>query len=53
MKKTSVPKRILCVDVGGTGLKAAVISPQGKYLVQRVRMKTPVRRKPKQIVEAL
>ena len=39
-------KRILCIDVGGTGLKAAVISPRGKYLVKRVRVKTPKRRKP-------
>jgi hypothetical protein len=53
MKKTDAPKRILCIDVGGTGLKAAVISPQGKYLVKRVRVKTPARRKPKQIVKAL
>lgn len=53
MKKTNVPKRILCIDVGGTGLKAAVISPQGKYLVKRVRVKTPRHRKPKQIVKAL
>ena len=53
MKKTSAAKRILCIDVGGTGLKAAVISPDGKYLVKRVRVKTPVRRKPQQIVKAL
>ena len=53
MKDTGAPKRILCIDVGGTGLKAAVISPQGKYLVKRVRVKTPARRKPKQIVKAL
>jgi len=53
MKKTGAPKRILCIDVGGTGLKAAVISPQGKYLVKRVRVKTPERRKPKQIVKVL
>ena len=53
MKKKDAPKRILCIDVGGTGLKAAVISPQGKYLVKRVRVKTPLRRKPKQIVKAL
>ena len=46
-------KRILCIDVGGTGLKAAVISPAGKYLVARVRMKTPKRRKPKNIVMLL
>jgi polyphosphate glucokinase len=46
-------KRILCIDVGGTGLKAAVISPRGKYLAKRVRVKTPKRRKPQQMVKAL
>jgi len=46
-------KRILCIDVGGTGLKAAVISPSGKYLVERVRVRTPEKRKPWQIVKAL
>ena len=46
-------KRILCIDIGGSGLKAAVISPRGKYLAKRVRMKTPMDRKPKQIVAAL
>ena len=51
----SVPaaKRILCIDVGASGLKAAVISPRGKYLVRRVRVKTPKRRKPTDIVKAL
>ena len=46
-------KRILCIDVGGTGLKAAVISPKGKYLVKRVRVKTPNQRSPREIVQAL
>lgn len=46
-------KRILCIDVGGTGLKAAVISPQGKYLVEKRRIKTPKHRKPHQIVKVL
>lgn len=46
-------KRTLCIDVGGTGLKAAVISPRGKYLVKRRRIKTPRRRSPRQIVKAL
>jgi polyphosphate glucokinase len=46
-------KRILCIDVGGTGLKAAVIAPSGKYLVKRHRIKTPKLRKPRQIVKAL
>jgi polyphosphate glucokinase len=43
----------LCIDVGASGLKAAVISPRGKYLVKRVRVKTPKRRKPREIVKAL
>src|ERR1700749_3164478 len=47
------PRRILCVDVGGSGLKAAVISPRGVYLAKRVRIKTPKRRKPRDIVQAL
>ena len=46
-------KRILCIDVGASGLKAAVISPRGKYLVRRVRVKTPKRRRPREIVKAL
>ena len=46
-------KRILCIDVGGTGVKAAVISPRGKYLVERVRIKTPEQRKPAQMVKVL
>jgi len=46
-------KRILCIDVGGAGLKAAVFSPRGKFLVKRVRIKTPKRRKPAHIVKAL
>jgi polyphosphate glucokinase len=47
------PRRILCIDVGGTGLKAAVISPRGAFLVKRVRVKTPKHRKPQDIVKAL
>jgi polyphosphate glucokinase len=46
-------KRVLCIDVGGTGLKAAVISTGGEYLAKRVRVKTPQYRKPRQIVAAL
>jgi polyphosphate glucokinase len=46
-------KRILCIDVGASGLKAAVISPRGKYLVKRVRVKTPKQREPRDIVKAL
>jgi polyphosphate glucokinase len=46
-------KRILCIDVGGSGLKAAIITTRGKYLAKRVRVKTPKNRKPRQIVAAL
>jgi len=49
----AAPKRILCIDVGGSGLKAAIISPRGKYLVKRHRIKTPKQRKPRQIVKVL
>src|SRR5262245_52620773 len=51
--KKPQPKRILCIDVGGTGLKAAVIGPTGKFLVPRVRVKTPKQRKPADIVPLL
>lgn len=46
-------KQILCIDVGGSGLKAAVITPRGRYVAKRVRIKTPKQRKPGQIVAAL
>jgi polyphosphate glucokinase len=46
-------KQILCIDVGGSGLKAAVITPRGRYVAKRVRIKTPKQRKPRQIVAAL
>ena len=49
----AVLKRILCIDIGGSGLKAAVISPRGKYLIKRHRIKTPKQRKPRQIVKVL
>jgi len=49
----AAPKRILCIDVGGSGLKAAIISPRGKYLVKRHRIKTPKQRKPRDIVKTL
>lgn len=51
--KSIQAKRILCIDVGGTGLKAAVIGPGGKFLVPRVRIKTPKQRTPAKIVPLL
>jgi polyphosphate glucokinase len=51
--KRTLAKRILCIDVGGTGLKAAIIGPNGKFLVPRVRVKTPKQRTPAKIVPLL
>jgi polyphosphate glucokinase len=33
--------RTLCIDIGGTGLKALIVSPSGKPLTERVRVETP------------
>ena len=33
--------RTLAIDIGGSGFKAAVLSPDGKMLTQRVRIETP------------
>jgi polyphosphate glucokinase len=51
--KRTLAKRILCIDVGGTGLKAAIVGPTGRFLVPRVRIKTPQQRKPADIVPLL
>jgi polyphosphate glucokinase len=52
-KPNSGVKRILCIDVGGSGLKAAVISTDGIYLTEHVRVNTPKERKPNEIVDVL
>lgn len=52
-KSADIPNRILCVDIGGTGLKAAIVGADGDFLVQRVRIKTPKHRKPEHIVPLL
>lgn len=44
---------ILAIDIGGTGLKASVIGPDGKMLVERVRIETPYPCTPKILVDAL
>jgi polyphosphate glucokinase len=49
----AAPKRILCIDIGGTGLKAAIVGADGKFLVDRVRVTTPKKRKPADIVPLL
>ena len=46
-------ERILCIDIGGTGLKAAIIGRRGQFLADRVRIKTPKHRTPAKIVPLL
>ena len=46
-------KRILCIDIGASGLKVAIIGPTGKFLKDRVRVKTPAQRTPRDIVPVL
>jgi polyphosphate glucokinase len=45
--------RTLAIDVGGSGLKAAVLGETGRFLTERIRVDTPVGRPPEEIVEAL
>ncbi|HEY9225674.1 MAG TPA: ROK family protein, partial [Gemmatimonadaceae bacterium] len=45
--------RILCIDVGGSGLKAAVADQAGDLLTERVRVDTPVGSRPDEMVETL
>jgi polyphosphate glucokinase len=46
-------ERILAIDVGGTGLKAAVLDSTGKMLGERVRVATPHPCTPDQLVDTL
>jgi polyphosphate glucokinase len=50
--KSSI-KRILAIDIGATGIKAALIGPDGKFLTDRVRIKTPHHSTPGKLVPAL
>ena len=45
--------RILTVDIGGSGLKAALVDRRGRMRTERVRMKTPRPSTPRAIVRAL
>src|SRR5215475_8106042 len=62
MKKTSRAKKpqrkssagnTLAIDIGGTGLKAAVVDAKGRFVTERVRVKTPKHSSPKNVVPAL
>jgi polyphosphate glucokinase len=45
--------RILAIDIGGSGLKAAIVNPKGRLLTPRVRQKTPQGCKPEKMVDLL
>jgi polyphosphate glucokinase len=45
--------KILAIDVGGTGLKAAIIDTKGRFLSQRLRVMTPHHCKPAKMVSLL
>jgi polyphosphate glucokinase len=45
--------RTLAIDVGGTGLKAIVLDPEGAPLTERVRVPTPRPATPKAVLRAL
>jgi len=47
------PGRILAVDIGGSGLKAALVDRRGRMLTERVRVKTPHPSPPRVVVRAL
>jgi polyphosphate glucokinase len=51
MSKKNV--RTLCIDIGGTGLKAMVLDPNGEPLTDRARVETPRPATPQSIVGAL
>src|SRR5688572_25451623 len=46
-------KRTLCIDVGGTGLKALIVDDKGKALTERLRIETPRPATPAAILPAL
>jgi polyphosphate glucokinase len=52
-KSTDTIRRILAIDIGGTGLKVAIVGPNGKFLTKRERVETPHHPTPKQVVDTL
>jgi polyphosphate glucokinase len=45
--------RILAFDIGGTGLKAALVDARGRFLSERLRLPTPHRCPPRKMVKLL
>jgi polyphosphate glucokinase len=51
--RKSPAARILAVDIGGTGIKAAIVDTKGRFLTERLRVKTPGHPTPKHVLAAL
>lgn len=51
--EASAEGRILAIDIGGTGLKAALLSSNGEMLTKRIRVVTPHPVSPEGLVDAL
>ncbi len=49
----SAQARILAIDVGGTGIKAAILNGEGEMLTERLRVETPHPCKPDELVNAI
>jgi len=49
----SAGPRTLAIDIGGTGLKALILSPKGDALTDRARVETPHPSEPEAVLEAL
>jgi len=47
------PTRTLAIDIGGSGIKAGVLTEAGGLLGDRVRIETPVGRHPRVVVQAV
>ena len=52
-RKNDAPTRVLAIDIGGSGLKAALVAADGTMLSDKQRIDTPYPCPPKVMVEAL
>jgi len=51
-RRSPAGPRTLCIDVGGTGIKAMIVSSKGKALTERTRVDTPRPATPKAVGDA-
>src|SRR4029077_12381492 len=45
--------RTLCIDIGGTGIKAELVDERGRPLTERARIPTPKGATPRQVIAIL